>query len=143
VSKVGDYKDAFAMFDKDRDGLINKKELDAMFRALGQTPSEQDISDMIREVDAQAKGAINFQEFLSMMGKRRKDGDEDDDVQQAFRAFDLDKDGFISPSELKTVMARLGENLTDTEVADIIKEADKDNDGKLNLNEFLTMGRAR
>jgi len=139
--KVSEYKDAFAMFDKDRDGLINKKELDAMFRALGQTPNEQEISDMIREVDTQAKGAINFQEFLSMMARRRKDIDEQEDAVAAFNSFDLDKDGLISPNELKTVLARLGENLTDSEVADMIKESDKDGDGKLNLAEFLTMGR--
>jgi len=139
--KVSEYKDAFAMCDKDRDGLINKKELDAMFRALGQTPNEQEISDMIREVDTQAKGAINFQEFLSMMARRRKDIDEQEDALAAFNSFDLDRDGLISPNELKTVLARLGENLTDSEVADMIKESDKDGDGKLNLVEFLTMGR--
>lgn len=96
---------------------------------------------MIREVDTQAKGAINFQEFLSMMARRRKDIDEQEDALAAFNSFDLDRDGLISPNELKTVLARLGENLTDSEVADMIKESDKDGDGKLNLVEFLTMGR--
>jgi len=140
-TRLTDYKDAFALFDKDKDGRISKLELKEMFKALGQTPSDQDISDMVREVDSTKQGNIGLADFIGMMTRRRKELaiEEDDDIQQAFKAFDLNKDGFIDGSELKTVLERLGEKLTESEVADIIKDADKDNDGKLNFNEFLSM----
>ena len=55
---------------------------------------------------------------------------------EAFAVFDVDKDGYITKSELHQVMNRLGENLTDEQLAAMIKEADTDGDGKINIAEF-------
>ena len=46
--------------------------------------------------------------------------------------FDKDGNGFISASELRQVMANLGEKLTDEEVDEMIREADIDGDGQVN-----------
>lgn len=55
---------------------------------------------------------------------------------EAFAVFDVDKDGYITKSELHQVMNRLGENLTDEQLDAMIKEADTDGDGKINIAEF-------
>lgn len=48
--------------------------------------------------------------------------------------FDKNNDGLITASELRRVMMNLGEKLTEAEVEDMIKEGDKDGDGKINYN---------
>ena len=53
-------------------------------------------------------------------------------ISQAFAVFDKDGDGFISADELRNVMNSLGENLTDEELEEMIKEADADGDGEVN-----------
>ena len=58
---------------------------------------------------------------------------------EAFAVFDVDKDGFITKSELRQVMNRLGENLTDEQLDAMIREADQDGDGKINEEEFKAM----
>ena len=55
---------------------------------------------------------------------------------EAFAVFDVDKDGYITKSERHQVMNRLGENLTDEQLDAMIKEADTDGDGKINIAEF-------
>ena len=55
---------------------------------------------------------------------------------EAFAVFDVDKDGYITKSELHQVMNRLGENLTDEQLDAMIREADEDGDGKINISEF-------
>ena len=37
-------------------------------------------------------------------------------MSEAFAVFDVDKDGFITKGELRQVMNRLGENLTDEQL---------------------------
>ncbi|MER0246547.1 EF-hand domain-containing protein [Streptomyces sp. HSW2009] len=55
----------------------------------------------------------------------------------AFERYDLDKDGFISASEYKSVMAQLGDPFVTESVAEaIIKSADTNADGKLSFEEF-------
>lgn len=38
-------------------------------RSLGQNPTEAELQDMVNEVDSQAKGTIDFPEFLSLMAR--------------------------------------------------------------------------
>lgn len=48
------------------------------------------------------------------------------ELKQAFRIFDKDDDGTISTQELGTVMRSLGQNPSESELLDIIKEVDVD-----------------
>jgi calmodulin len=53
--------------------------------------------------------------------------------------FDKDGNGLIEAGELKNVMESLGEKLTDEELAEMIKEADLNNDGVIQFEEFKKM----
>ena len=68
-----------------------------------------------------------------MMAKKNKDADTEKELKEAFSVFDQDCDGFINTKELKQVMSNLGENLTDDDVEAMIREADKDGDGKISF----------
>ncbi|KAJ8308351.1 hypothetical protein KUTeg_013225 [Tegillarca granosa] len=80
-------------------------------------------------------GTIDFPEFLTMMCKRMKDVDTEDELRQSFQIFDKDGNGYISAAELKHVMLSLGEKLTDEEIEEMIKEADVNNDGQVDYDE--------
>ena len=103
-------------------------------RAHGFHPSDSELTEMIRNVDTNANGAIDFNEFIAMMVKRGPT--IEDDVAHAFKVFDRDADGLITAEELKLTMNNLGEPLTDEEVKAMIAEADLDGDGKINFSEF-------
>ena len=47
------------------------------------------------------------------------------------QVFDKDGDGTISATELRYVMANLGEKMTDEEIDEMLREADTDGDGKI------------
>lgn len=125
------------MFDRDRDGEINTEELAKVMRTHGFQPSEDDLSSMIRNVDTNSNGAIDFNEFIEMMVKRG--GDVEEDVAHAFKVFDRDGDGLITGEELRLTMNNLGEPITEEEVRDMIAEADIDGDGKINFAEFKSL----
>lgn len=78
-------------------------------------------------------GEIDFEEFVMMMAKKNQDADTEKELKEAFSVFDQDCDGFINTKELKQVMSNLGENLTDDDVEAMIREADKDGDGKISF----------
>lgn len=76
-------------------------------QALDMHPNEGELKKMIREVDLNMNGKIEFNEFLVLMQKKiHVDGD--DELKTEFAAFDKDHSGQISPSELKKVMDGLG-----------------------------------
>lgn len=138
-AQITEFKEAFALFDKDGDGTITTKELGTVMRALNQNPTEAELADMINEVDADGSGSIDFPEFLTLMARKMKDQDTEEEIKEAFKVFDKDGNGFISAAELRHVMTNLGEKLTDEEVDEMIKEADIDKDGQINYQEFIRM----
>ena len=52
---------------------------------------------------------------------------------------DTDGDGNISADDLKKVMEQLGCNLGKEDLEEMIKVADKNGSGKVNLDEFLSI----
>src|SRR5580692_3985392 len=92
----------------DGDGTITTKELGTVMRSLGQNPTEAELQDMINEVDADGNGEIDFPEFLTMMARKMKDTDSEEEIKEAFKVFDKNGDGKISAAELRHVMTSIG-----------------------------------
>ncbi|XP_069114951.1 calmodulin-like [Argopecten irradians] len=141
--QIAEFKEAFSLFDKKGDGTITTKELGTVMRSLGQNPTDAELEDMVNEVDADGNGAIDFPEFLTMLARKMKDGDNEDELRETFKVFDRDGSGFIGVVELRRVMSDLGEKLTDEEVDEMIREADMDGDGQVNYEEFVSMMTAK
>ncbi|KIW82217.1 hypothetical protein Z517_05244 [Fonsecaea pedrosoi CBS 271.37] len=137
--EVKAYKDVFALFDKDGSGTITAQELGEIMKSLGQNPSDSELQDMINEVDVDRSGSIDFEEFLKMMSTTVKAQDFAHETRAAFNVFDKDGSGTISADELRQVMKSLGENLTDEEIDEMIREADKDKNGTIDYEEFVQL----
>jgi len=53
------------------------------------------------------------------------------ELQQSFKVFDVNGDGYINAAELKQAMTTIGEKMTEKEINDIMKQWDSDGDGKI------------
>ena len=86
-------------------------------------------------------GTIDFQEFLNLMTKTMKNNTQEEELIDAFKVFDSDGNGYIEPSELRHVMTNLGEKLSDEEFDELWREADIDQDGRINYEGLSYMYR--
>ncbi|KAK2986714.1 hypothetical protein RJ640_010939 [Escallonia rubra] len=62
-----DLRDAFDLYDSDRNGKISASELHAVLKNLGEKCTLQDCRRMISSVDADGDGYVDFEEFKKMM----------------------------------------------------------------------------
>ncbi|KAG8826183.1 hypothetical protein FRC19_009533 [Serendipita sp. 401] len=110
------------------------QELGAAMRSLGLKPSDKELDFMVKQVDVDGNGTIDFNEFLVLMAQKIKDGE----ILQAFKVFDENGDGYISKQELASVMTKLGQRLSDKEVDQMMEAADTNEDGKINyIGQYL------
>ena len=79
-------------------------------------------------------GSVRLNNFVAFMANKVPMASFEEEIRNAFKLFDKDGDGFISPGELKTVLGRLGENLNEEDVNAMIAEADTDGDGQVGNN---------
>ncbi|MEO1559896.1 MAG: EF-hand domain-containing protein, partial [Cyanobacteria bacterium J06632_19] len=127
--------EAFKVFDADSSGGISAEELGEVMRTLGQNPSNTELRDMIKTVDVDLSGTIDFEEFKTLMVSAQ--GDRKSRLKLAFSVFDEDGSGQITTKELHNVMSQFG--LTDKELDQMIKEVDSDGDASIDFEEFMKL----
>ncbi len=79
--------------------------------ALGFFPCDEKIQKSISDIDSDGDGTVDFEEFICMMSKSRNEIEME--LKEIFQIFDRNGDGFIDKTELKDVMVRLGEKISD------------------------------
>ncbi|XP_021343503.1 neo-calmodulin-like isoform X2 [Mizuhopecten yessoensis] len=133
-------KESFEMFDSDHDGKISTSEIKNLLTNLGMTPDKSVIDDVIKRLDADENGTVEydeFEDFITKSGFLKCLPDEtDQEMLAAFQVLDADGDGFITKDELIDFMSRFGDKKTESEIMDMIKEADVNKDGRISYTEF-------
>ncbi|TPX47196.1 chitosanase [Synchytrium endobioticum] len=116
-------------------GTIGIKELMHAMRSVGLNPSEAEVSALINEVDTSGRGHVTEEQFVAMMQRRAKDFQVEDEreFKAAFNMFDLDQDGRISTLELRTTIMKFGNDISDVDAEELVRENDVDGDGQLDL----------
>ncbi|XP_068205539.1 uncharacterized protein [Palaemon carinicauda] len=87
-------------------------------------------------------GTFSFNEFVEIVfnmggGGERPGEDEEKELRDAFKIFDKHGRGYICASDLRAVLQCLGEDLSEEEIEDMIREVDIDGDGRIDFEEFV------
>jgi len=137
--EIGDLIDIFNKLDTNGDGEISIEEFRSGLQTLNGKAADE-VKSVFEKLDADKNGSINYTEFIaatmsqSMYLKEEK-------IYQAFKMFDKDGNGRITPEEIKAVLGN-DDNFKDIEPGyweDLIKEVDLNGDGVIDYNEFITL----
>ncbi|KAL4237814.1 Calmodulin [Mactra antiquata] len=137
--EIQEYKEAFAIFDRDGSGSISAKELVIAMRSLGQNVTDEEVHRMMEQVDEDGSGELEFDEFVELMQRNKKDVNSHKAIEEAFKVFDKEGKGSIPREYFRHIMTTMGERLTDEEVDEMLDEADADGDGEIDIQEFTQM----
>ncbi|KAH7297411.1 hypothetical protein KP509_26G068400 [Ceratopteris richardii] len=120
-------------------GTIDAGELQVAMRALGFEASEREIDEMIKGIDKDGSGSIDFEEFLQMMTEKMGEKDTDREISKAFQLLMDPGTGTITFDKLKAAANAAGESISDAELWQMITEADKNGDGEVSEGEFVAI----
>jgi len=135
-SRICGLRDAFVSLDTNNDGLLTHSELKRGLQQAGIRLPGPDLEEIMDGVDVDGSGAIDYTEFLAASLEKAQYIQEDV-CWNAFSLFDLNRDGNISPRELKKLLDK-----TSTQsAAELMKEADVNQDGSVDFQEFMVMMR--
>jgi calcium-dependent protein kinase len=135
--EIKQLKDEFDKIDTNKDGEISKDELVKCLEVL--YPSQEAklrAEEIFKEIDFNDDGSINFSEFLTVNIKKEKLLNEET-LDNAFKMFDIDGNGYITIDELKKAMPL--EITSKTGWKELVSEVDKDGDYQISFREFKEM----
>uniref|UniRef100_A0ACD6A1G3 Uncharacterized protein n=1 Tax=Avena sativa TaxID=4498 RepID=A0ACD6A1G3_AVESA len=134
--EIAGLKEMFKMLDTDNSGHITLDELKSGLRRVGATLMDSEIDALMEAADIDNSGTIDYGEFIAATMHINK-VDKEDKLFTAFQYFDKDGSGYITQDELQKACDEFG--MGDARIEDIIGDVDKDNDGKIDYNEFVEM----
>ena len=136
-NEINNLKNVFSAFDKGKDGQISYEELkQGLIQLKSNRITEQDVIFLFKALDVDHNGKIDYSEFIAGT-LQRANYYKSDRLMEAFTNFDKDKSGKISKDEL--IVALKAEKSQEKEIEKLIKQVDKNNDGKIDYNEFLAL----
>eukprot|EP01084_Bolivina_argentea_P067632 123136_1 len=119
-----DIKRAFDLFDSDNDGKIGTDDWKRILSVLKQH-CKYELEDM------------DFAEFEKIASEITKDPNETEDAMaQTFKMLDEANKGYISTEDMKKAMIKLGDPMTDQEIAMTIKEITKGSTDRITFTDF-------
>jgi len=140
-SEIENLKKIFMSIDKNGDGQLTVQEMVEGLHKSGMQTIPEELAELMKGVDADGSGVIDYTEFIAATLDKRKYIQEDR-LWAAFRVFDTDGSGKITKQELQQVLA--GGKLDDMakkNIDEIMKECDTDGDGEIDFEEFVAMMR--
>jgi Ca2+-binding EF-hand superfamily protein len=97
------------------------------------------LKDLISSADTDGNGTIDFDELLALMESNTVRNTYLEEMKKAFRHFDQDGNGFISPLELRKALLRMKIRLSKVEFVLMLRRVDTDQDGQISFKEFVVM----
>merc|ERR1739845_339353 len=136
-------KTCFDLFDTKEVDFLSADDLGEIMRAMGFRPTEEELKDLLAEIDEDGSGEIEFGEFCQLCATFLvEDPDMETmkrELQDAFRLYDREGQGFITNETLRSLIGELLAPLSDEELDGIIDELDEDGSGTMDFDEFCEM----
>lgn len=131
-------RENFQALDTNSDGKISRSELLAGYnKSMGMEEAEEEVTRIMRQVDSDLSGEIDYGEFVKACMNHNKYLSRDN-LRAAFSVFDKDGSGFITTEELKMTLGD-GELYDEDMWQKLIKEVDANGDGVIDLKEFVNL----
>jgi len=124
----------FLKIDKSKEGTITADELkQVLFEKLG-TINDSEVHHIFDTLDTNHDEHIHYTDFLAAMVSTHTEL-HDGLLRKAFCRFDTDRSGFITASNVRSV---LGDRFENVEVEQLMSEADYNQDGVISFPEFCS-----
>ena len=128
---------AFRLFDRDGDGTITVDEITQCVKLLGVSNVDSEIiHEMMREVDVDQSGEVQFDDFCILMKRMMAIDQDDEEMRGAFKVFDRNGDEKISKDELRHMLINLGEYFEDDEIDSLMTSINRAQNNQINYEEF-------
>jgi len=101
----------FDLFDRDGDGTIDAEELSTLMKKLGFEPNEEKLMEVVRSVDKNGNGKLEFDEFCDFLKAAKNKIGIDNAIEEQLTATMADENGYVNSSDIRQFIGAFSEHL--------------------------------
>ena len=87
-------------------------------------PTEQEISDLVKKMCPGGEQHFSKEKLIKLVQERGPDQDSVEDLVNALKVFDTNRDNKLSREEFRTAMMTMGERMQDSEIDEILGDTE-------------------
>ncbi|KAI5702499.1 hypothetical protein M8J76_016624 [Diaphorina citri] len=131
--------DAFAQ----GQGFIEASMVGGILQMLGHDLTPARLEEIIKEVDADGSGELEFEEFVQLAAQFLSEDEVEDaaameaELKEAFRLYDKEGNGYITTDVLREILKELDDKISADDLDMMIAEIDSDGSGTVDFDEFM------
>ena len=133
VQLLDDAKNAFDVFDDNRDGYIESHLIERALRAMGLNPTSDEMVDILRDVDNRM---ISYFSFVYIIYRHSRNVDTAGELVDALRILDKDSSGRIYVEDLIRLCKSIRRPFTDAQIKAVLDDSDVVK-GKVDYADFV------
>ncbi|CAG9585215.1 unnamed protein product [Danaus chrysippus] len=137
-------KKAFEAFDHEKKGCIGTVMVGTILTMLGHQITDDYLQEIIKEVDVDGSGELEFEEFVTLASRFMVEEDAEamqQELKEAFRLYDKEGNGYITTQVLREILRELDDKISAEELDMMIEEIDSDGSGTVDFDgkvKFIT-----
>ena len=133
-------RNAFEIFDADKNGLIDRKEFQICVKAMGFEMNKNDAIKIVTE-RGNANGLLDFRTFQDILAEKMQNRNTLEEIKKAFRLFKEGNERVpnITIDDIRKIAHEMDSGLTEEDLQLMISEFDTDGDGEISMAEFISI----
>lgn len=137
---MNEIKKVYQSFNKDP---LEVNDLEEALKQLGRDPVECELMPMMHDINSSGN-TVNFDEFITILSTTADDTSifiiilVGRIIFDALSELDNEGNGFIGPKALKKIILSMGVEIDEETFEDVLKESQKNNQGKIDIQSFVT-----
>jgi calcium-binding protein CML len=139
----------FCLFDLDGSGSVSRDEMVNLLTAITHELDEAQLNRLMADLVGSSADSpngdedeeITFEAFYNWCHQHIQDNrhSKEEMIEEIFKMIDTDGSGFITVDEFVAIFKTLGQSLDHDDVRELVYQMDRNNDGKIDLEEFTKM----
>jgi len=142
IRRRHEFKEAFAIFDRESNGHVRVENIQSLFELLGLAESAESAARaIVAELDVDGRGSVEFEEFFDWTAAQHEDVDTHALTRDIFNIIDRDRSEDITATELRDTLSSLGAVMSPEDIMRTVADADHDGSGTIGFHEFEALMR--
>ncbi|XP_078490843.1 uncharacterized protein LOC100175372 [Ciona intestinalis] len=134
---LDEFRQIFEFYDVDNNRIMDMGDLDVALRALGFSPSESEVEDVIALMDVDGDKTIDFTEFCMIIEYLQFKKGKYGELREAFRSLDLCNEGLVLEDDVTQMLTSHAKEMTLKEINDLVRFTKTDELDTINYSKFV------